>query len=490
MFRECIAFVQYGLEANGYEVTYAENALVADAINIVFAAHCNAGNWRELSAQAARIIVYNWEPASPLIGRFNQTYIRLLRHVHVWDYSRKNIQQLREVAGVDDVHHLPMAYAPSMGMSADEVVQDIDVLFYGTMYARRRQVVDAMRAMGLHVVTSDDIGTVMGQARDDLIRRAKVVLNIHAFDFVHVFEIARVSYWLANKKAVVTEVSSETEIDDDLRAVMAHGSIDELAQLCFDLVHDEPRRLALAQRCFEVFERRNAPALMKTAVERYLAQTQIGNAPDSVVPLPKIAHIGSGSTSRLAGMQWCYSHCNIDARSDFSPDWVLDVGRPLPFGELMPSQRFGATILQPMCFDKIIAVDFFQRVPDLQQALTNCLTLLDDGGLLEFSVPLDLSYDALAHVEDKRLFNEHTFGKILDNWWQYGWLTHRLEIISVSFGMQSSNAYGFDFMAKNNNDWSQAMRVPRVVDIQQLMLRKRELTADERKQLPQTRFMD
>ena len=143
-----------------------------------------------------------------------------------------------------------------------------------------------------------------------------------------------------------------------------------------------------------------------------------------------------------------------------------------------------------MCFDKIIAVDFFQRVPDLQQALTNCLTLLDDGGLLEFSVPLDLSYDALAHVEDKRLFNEHTFGKILDNWWQYGWLTHRLEIISVSFGMQSSNAYGFDFMAKNNNDWSQAMRVPRVVDIQQLMLRKRELTADERKQLPQTRFMD
>lgn len=73
---------------------------------------------------------------------------------------------------------------------------------------------------------------VMGDERDQYIARAKVVLNMHRFQETKVFEIARVSYLLANRKAVVSEISSATVVDDDIRMAIASDSIDRLVDLC------------------------------------------------------------------------------------------------------------------------------------------------------------------------------------------------------------------------------------------------------------------
>ena len=58
---------------------------------------------------------------------------------------------------------------------------------------------------------------VRGAERDALIARARLVLNLHFYPTA-IFELVRVSYLLANGKAVVAECGPETEIDADIRA--------------------------------------------------------------------------------------------------------------------------------------------------------------------------------------------------------------------------------------------------------------------------------
>ncbi len=66
-----------------------------------------------------------------------------------------------------------------------------------------------------------------GRARDELISRAKVVLNVHFYPTA-IFEIVRVSYLLANRKAVVGECGPSTEIDTDIREAIAPANYDRL----------------------------------------------------------------------------------------------------------------------------------------------------------------------------------------------------------------------------------------------------------------------
>lgn len=485
-FYECILSCMSGLRDLGFEVTYADNHLESESINIVLGSYrplSDLASWTAMSSIAQDIIIYNWEQVGVDVPFFTPRYLRQLTHAHVWDYNANNVKRLQE-AGVQDIHYVPIAYSPQMSIVNPNVTQDIDVLFYGGMSERRQKVLDAIRAKGLNLVATDTHPWMMGHQRDDYIARAKVVLNVHHFEKTNIFEIARVSYLLSNRKAVVSEIAEGTDIDDDVRQSIASAGIDDLAQLCFELVHDEPRRRALEQKGFSIFSQRNAADVLRVAVDRYLAQReqqQLGNNIHTPTALPTTLQIG-------AGEQWHYTYCNIDHRADFAPDLTLNIGTPLPFGETLHSWRFGNVALPRNHFHTILAKNVFQRVDDLQIALTNCLELLVDGGIIELTVPLDLSYDAWMHIDDKRAFNTQTWQHIINDWWHYGWQTHRLEIINTGLGLH--NEYGMQLLAENGNNWEEALRTPRAIDFMNVTLRKRALNGDEIKQLPQARFMD
>ncbi|MGL4766566.1 MAG: hypothetical protein ACRCV6_00545, partial [Formosimonas sp.] len=224
-FHECLLLCMGGLRELGYEVTYADNQVRDDSINIVLGSYTHLshnGSWRALSAQAKNIIIYNWEQVGPDVPWFTPRYFRQLLNAHVWDYNAANVAALK-LAGVADVHHVPMAYTPSMSVVQTGVEQDIDVLFYGVINERRRNAIVAMRDKGLRVVSTEETPWMMGDERDAYIARAKIVLNMHRFDVAKVFEIARVSYLLANRKAVVSEIAEGTDIDDDIKNAIAHG---------------------------------------------------------------------------------------------------------------------------------------------------------------------------------------------------------------------------------------------------------------------------
>ena len=482
-FTDCILTCQQGLTALGYEVHYQPGMLFHGDLNILFCSQLLS--WKAISQATSQSIIYNWEPASADIGRFIPGYLRQMIHSHVWDYNEGNVQQLK-AAGVQDIHHVPMGYVDDMRRVQAVEVQDIDVLFYGEINWRRQGIINAIRAKGLRVVTSDDTGRMNGEQRDQYIARSKVVLNIHLLDAIKVFEIARVGYLLANKKAVVSELSELTAIESDIRDAVAHGAVDELPQLCWDLVHDHDRRHALEQKGFDTFSKRQARDILKPAIERYFAQHQhtprlIGNQPQVNTPLPKTLLISPG-------MFWKFTCCNIDSNANFAPDLPLDISKPLPLGETLHSWRFGQVVCEANYFSSIVADQVFQRVDDLQLTLTNCLTLLEDGGTLEITVPLGMSYDAWTHMDDRRTFNEHTWAHIIEQWWAYGWQTHRFELTHTAVNFY--NAETGPFLAAHNNDWSVALRTPRMMDLQNITLRKRALTAEEINMLPQTRFLD
>ncbi len=112
------------------------------------------------------------------------------------------------------------------------------------------------RAPGPHPGTAPGPGLntqavfgVYGAARDTLIARAKVVLNLHFYE-ASIFEIVRVSYLLANRKAVVAECHDGTEVDPDMLDAVRPARYGQLVDACAELVHDEPERSALEERSF------------------------------------------------------------------------------------------------------------------------------------------------------------------------------------------------------------------------------------------------
>jgi hypothetical protein len=158
---------------------------------------------------------------------------------------------------------VPVGYAPVLSRIEPRPHEDIDVLFYGDVSARRKRVLDAVSASGLNLVIASD---VYGAERDALIARAKLVLNIHNHDGIKALETARVFYLLANRKAIVTELKPDVSIDEDLRRAMVGAPYADLVSACIDLAGDATRRAALAEAGFACMKARDEATIIAGAL--------------------------------------------------------------------------------------------------------------------------------------------------------------------------------------------------------------------------------
>jgi hypothetical protein len=216
-------------------------------------------------------VVFNLEQVSDSGVWLNESYLGVLRTHEVWDYSESNIAALR-ARGVERVRHCAVGYAPCLTRIAPAVEEDVDVLFVGSIFGRRIRILDAIDAAGLRVKR---LFNVYGAERDAWIARAKIVLNLHAFP-EQVFEIARVSYLLANRRFVISEPSRGTDrVEVALREAVVFGTEGELPELCRRFASDEAPRRAVAQRGFELFRAMRQVDFLRAA----LAGAQAAEAP-------------------------------------------------------------------------------------------------------------------------------------------------------------------------------------------------------------------
>jgi hypothetical protein len=260
-FAEVLEAVACGLRSLGARVSVAVNRLVSPGPQaILFGANL-------LSAEDAALlppgtIVYNLEQIDKSSSWCSPTYLRLLQSCQIWDYSARNIASLAGLGVSARVVHVPVGYVPELSRIVAAPVEDIDILFYGSMNERRSKVMSQLRQNGLN---AHAVFGVYGAARDALIARSKIVLNMHYYE-TNIFELVRVSYLLANRKAVVAECNPGTEIDADIVDAVRLAPYEGLVDACKELVADDRSRKALAERGFSRMVARDERAYLTAAL--------------------------------------------------------------------------------------------------------------------------------------------------------------------------------------------------------------------------------
>ncbi len=380
-------------------------------------------------------------------------YRRMLRKFVIWDYDKGNAAFLAERL-VRPVHYFRMFYVNRLSRIPDDAEQEFDVLFYGSFNARREKILDALRARGLLVKAVYD---VFGADIDRLIARSKVVINIHFYENGRL-EMIRLFDLLANGRAIVTELNPGELLDADLANAFVTAPYEHLVEATEALVRDEDRRRAVAEAGFRAFSQRRSDMILREALDWS----------EALLP-PGDAMLGSGK-------MYHPTLFNIDIDGRWHPDIVADIADRELFTREFPSRRFGTLRLQRGWFDSITASHVLEHVPDLVTAMTNCLELLTEGGLLRVTVPYDLSYGAWQDPTHVHAFNERSWLYYCEWYWYLGWNEARFDLIEQSFRNSPLGAA----LSERGIPQDEILRSPRAVDEMHVVLRKRRLTEEER----------
>lgn len=249
-FREIAESIYFAAQRLGYTVRLTENSCISDAVNILFGIHLL--DPKVVDSLPKNSIIYNLEQIDAN-NEWLQNSFRFISRFTTWDYSQRNIERSQQLGLNAKILWVPIGFVPELARIPAVPTQDIDVLFYGSINPRRQFILDALKQAGINVVAAFNS---YGKSRDELIARAKLVINIHYYQ-TNIFELVRVSYLLANSKAVVAEVNEDTEIDPELRPGIATTTYDNLVNTCLGLLADDQARKALASRGFASFSQRD-----------------------------------------------------------------------------------------------------------------------------------------------------------------------------------------------------------------------------------------
>jgi SAM-dependent methyltransferase len=446
----------YGLNALSIDIQLSINEIAAEGSgcrNLIIGAHLLDAVG--IKAIPHNSIICNSEQIDEQSRWIDSPYLELLDRCDVWDYSRENIRRLEKL-GVASARFVPLGYVPQLTRIPSVAPQDIDVLFYGAINERRKNILEGLIARGLRI---EFLTGVYREERDHYIARAKVVLNMHYYE-ASIFEVVRVSYLLANEKAVVAECGATTTLEPDIREAVRAVPYDRLVETCAELVADANQRANLARRGFEIFSRRDEKQILGEALGIPV--------PPAEKPFPTLLNLGSGK-------DWRENCLNVDISEVVRPDALLDIGQPLASDQPLETMRFGTIALGENIFDAIFANDVLEHIPDLLTAMSNCLRLLKPGGTFHIYVPYDLSLGAWQDPTHIRAFNENSWLYYTDWYWYMGWTEARFERLSLEFRLSD---FGEELKAKAV-PLEEILRTPRAVDGMSVILRKRYLLESE-----------
>lgn len=257
-YNEVIESVVWGLRELGHSVESALDTFSDSATNIVF------------GAQMLEMDVISRLPPSTIVYNFEQIRgATLLKpglayaaaNFKIWDYSEGNLDVWKKLNA--DCRVVPVGYAEPLTRIPKAPVQDIDVLMYGAPGPDRLDAFHHLCHSGLKTVF---VCGLYGKARDELIARSKLIVNINLYTAKKIFEVVRVSYLMANRKAVVADIDPDTVIEEDIRAGICVASPSMLVQECHNIVNSESHRKAIEEAGFEAIRKRDIRPILETAL--------------------------------------------------------------------------------------------------------------------------------------------------------------------------------------------------------------------------------
>ncbi|MBK7049574.1 MAG: hypothetical protein IPH54_01710 [Rhodoferax sp.] len=243
-FREIAESIHYGLLALGHDSVCTTEGCLSERRHIVLGSNLLPHFPLPIAADA---ILYNLEQIEPGSPWMPEEMLAIFRRHVVWDYSRRNAVALAEL-GIHVAHVLPIGYVPELTRIVRDSEPEMDVLFCGSLTERRKEAIIKMRETGLRVVAA--VG-LYGAQRDEMIGRAKVILNMHQHE-AKILEMVRISYLLANRCTVLSEHSSDRIEDAALSSGVAFAEYSDLAQRARQLIDNPDECERLAQSGFKI----------------------------------------------------------------------------------------------------------------------------------------------------------------------------------------------------------------------------------------------
>ena len=257
-YDELVESVIWGLRELGHTVEFSLDTFSESATNIIFGAQMLEVDM--VSKLPPSTIVYNFEQIRGAT-LLKPSLVYAAANFKIWDYSEGNADVWKTLNA--DCRIVPVGYAEPLTRIPKAPIQDIDVLMYGAPGPDRLDAFHHLSHSGLKTVF---VCGLYGKVRDELISRSKLIVNIHFYTVKKIFEVVRVSYLMANRKAVVADIDPETVIEKDIRAGICVASPSMLVQECHDIVNNDSRRKAIEEAGFEAIRGRDIRAILETAL--------------------------------------------------------------------------------------------------------------------------------------------------------------------------------------------------------------------------------
>ncbi len=189
--------------------------------------------------------------------------------------------------------------------------------------------------------------------------------------------------------------------------------------------------------------------------------------------LPTRLNLGSGK-------RFMPDWLNIDVNPLWRPDIVADFNHPFPPERPIETDRFGVVTISPGSFTEIKAHDVLEHLADVVMCMTNCLHLLDFGGVMDIRVPYDLSYGAWQDPTHVRAFNERSWLYFTEEFWYIGWSAARFDLEALTMVPSDFGKELYEREAPNGMTLHDLSRTPRAVEHMDVRLVKIHLTEKEK----------
>lgn len=408
-------YLRFQLRRLGAQVTIAKNRLREDAVNVIFGAHL--GFPIEMQQRHA-CVFFNLEQVGRGGAELSAVYRQLLERAAVADYDADNVAAYAKHP--EDVPILPFGFAPYL-LADDEVALEqrpIDLLFYGSMNPRRKQLIERIEAAGVQVAVFDH--PLYGEERDHFIRQSKAVFNAHFYESSR-FEQVRVSHCLSLGTPVVSERLPTTrpgEAYEHAVTWLSGGEIEPFFAQRFrhDLWYADARRQLEHFRSVDPIESyADFLGFARGFMQGHALQRTEGPwRPDRI-------NLGSGKDYKPGWL-------NIDIIDRAEPDLVLDLGAELSLPVAAPSRLGGQVLIEAHSVRRIYANNVLEHVPDLPRLMGNALDMLAVGGEFEIEVPYEKAPTAWQDPTHVRALNEKSWLYYTDWFWYLGWFDYRFEM--------------------------------------------------------------
>jgi SAM-dependent methyltransferase len=419
-FLDQARYVRHQLRRLGVESSITKNRVHEDRVNFVFGAHLGfPPEWQRRHP----CIFVNLEQLGDGGALVSPDYLRLLRHAAVVDYDARNAavyaSDPAEVALISFLHAPYLETQAPLPLDA----RPIDLLFFGSVNARRQRFLERVQACGVQVTTFDH--PLYGAERDAFVRQARAVLNCHFYESSRL-EQARIFQCLSLGTPVVSERTPLTSPSAPFEDAVFWIDDTSLAPFFTDTFRSA-RFATLAAERLAAF-RAHDPIDAYAELLAFAAGFTQGFATSRPAQpwRPTRMNLGSGKDYKPGWL-------NVDVLERAGPDLVLDLAREIRLPIEAVTQYGAALELAAGTLEEIEANNVLEHVHDLPALMTTLLTLLAEGGVLRIEVPYEGASTAWQDPTHVRAMNEQSWLYYTEWFWYLGWFEHRFERIASAW---------------------------------------------------------